>query len=317
MAKIGKGLLFAFVLLLVIGGISLYHFFMIPDESQTLHILLENSQNKMLDTTEEKNGFSRYQILDGYLYFEEEDGLYQYDYEENKKKRLWKEEIYDFKILEGKVYYGKFNDGKCSDANDDGDNFWDVACRDMGDLNEESLIEGVEDYIFSGEFIYFSRVSGGVRHIYQYDITTQNCSEIFSFDEFDEDGEEMAGEMILVVGNNLIFKEENLTSYNMEKNKWNICFDMSFQEEKLYFRIIDIQAKGEFLYVQGTVCDRTKSSIGGPYIVEDAGENGVWRVDINTGQREQITKTVYYGGIYVLDGMLYGIDDGRYEKIGE
>lgn len=83
----------------------------------------------------------------------------------------------------------------------------------------------------------------------------------------------------------------------------------------MYYRIIGIQARGDDLYVQGTVCDSRKTDIGGSYVVNDAEENGVWQVDIKTGQKEQITNTVYYGGIYILDGILYGIDNGKYEVI--
>lgn len=124
--------------------------------------------------------------------------------------------------------------------------------------------------------------------------------------------------MVLVIGDNIIFEDDGgryLKSYNMETNKWDQLFGMHFDEKKMYYRIIGIQAKGDDLYVQGTVCDSTINDLGGSHVVSDAEENGVWQVNINTGQREQITKTVYYGGIYILDGVLYGIDNGKYEKI--
>jgi hypothetical protein len=310
--KIKKGILLIFILFLVIVGINFYHFFIMPNDYEVLHILLEDSQNKMLNTTEEKNGCIPYQILDGNLYYEE-DGFYQYNYNKRKKKKLWGGEIGDFKILRGKVYYAKWNNSK-SDYN-----VWNVECRNLENLNKEQLIEGVSDYVFSGEFVFFSRIVGGKRYIYQYDIKSANCNEIFSFDEFDQKREFVAGDMILVLGNNLIFEgngRKYITSYNINTNKWSISFNFSFQEQQLYFRILDIQAKGDFLYVQGTVCDNTKSNIAGPYVVKDAEKNGIWQVDINTGKQKHLTKTVYYGGIYILDNILYGIDNGKYEKIG-
>ena len=88
MGKIKKGILLIFILFLVIVGINFYHFFIMPNDYEVLHILLEDSQNKMLNTTEEKNGCIPYQILDGNLYYEE-DGFYQYNY--NKRKSCGEE----------------------------------------------------------------------------------------------------------------------------------------------------------------------------------------------------------------------------------
>jgi hypothetical protein len=42
--KIKKGILLIFILFLVIVGINFYHFFIMPNDYEVLHILLEDSK---------------------------------------------------------------------------------------------------------------------------------------------------------------------------------------------------------------------------------------------------------------------------------
>ena len=63
------------------------------------------------------------------------------------------------------------------------------------------------------------------------------------------------------------------------------------------------------------MCDGTKSSIAGEYYVEDAPENGTWKINLVTGEKEHLTQKLYDGGIYVLNNRLYGVDYGVCELI--
>ncbi len=45
-----------------------------------------------------------------------------------------------------------------------------------------------------------------------------------------------------------------------------------------------------YLYVQGEVCDSTKSDIAGPHVVTDNKSNGIWKIDIETKQRQRYFK---------------------------
>lgn len=101
-----------------------------------------------------------------------------------RRSQRRKGDIYGFKIVNGKAYYAKWNDGY-----EGVDNFLNVECCDLGDLHKEQLIEEVSDLVFSGEFIFFSRLLGHNRHIYQYDITSQESKEILAFDIFGQNEE--------------------------------------------------------------------------------------------------------------------------------
>ena len=46
-----------------------------------LDSLLKKTENSSLDTSQEKNQYLNYQIINGNLYLQKEDGLYQYNYE--------------------------------------------------------------------------------------------------------------------------------------------------------------------------------------------------------------------------------------------
>lgn len=301
-------------------GILLYFSFPMWSIDGMLRRLLEDSRNRTLNTTEEKNGRISYQIVNGCLYYEEYDedneksGIYEYDYDKNEKRKLWEGKIDDFKIMDGKIYYGKWKSSK-----EAGLNRLDVECRELENIHsKEKLIEGVSEYVFSGDTIYFSRIVGKKRCIYQYDLTSANCKEINFFDQLDQDGDEIAGDMILASGNSLIFEEnenDGIISYDVSTNQWNECFQVDLKKEEWYFLITGIQAKEDFLYIEVRVCDRTKPVVFAPHIVKDAVENGIWRVNISTGQQIHLTNTLYDGGIYMLDGILYGIDYGKCEEI--
>lgn len=313
MKKTGRRILLVIIVLVIIGGVKIYHLFTTPDYFEVLLGLLEEPQNERLNTTGEKTGFTPYQILDGNLYYEK-DSLYQYNYNSKQRKKLWDGEVMGFKIMKDKVFYAEWQKNR----NEYDHNFWNIECRDLGDLHKEQVAEGVSDWVFSGESVFFSRMERNIRRIWQYDINSRQCKEIVAFNIFDQNEESEQGEMELVIDQNIIFKDTGgayLRLYNMQTGKWNKFFCVDFQKKELYYRIIGIQAKGDDLYVQGTVCDSKKSDLGGSYVVSDAEENGIWRVDINTGKKEQLTNTVYYGGIYMLDGILYGIDNGKYEMI--
>lgn len=207
-------ILFVFAFLLLIGGMKLYQLFTMPDRFEVLIGLLEEPQNKKLNTTEEKTGFTPYQVFDGNLYYEK-DSLFQYNYERNKRKKLWNGDVLGFKIMKDKIFYATWR----KNHNDNDDNFWNIECRDLEDLQKEQVVEGVTDWVFSGECIFFSRMIGNFRHIQQYNLSSQQCMEIVAFNIFDQNNESEQGEMVLVIDQNIIFKDTGgtyLILYNMQ-----------------------------------------------------------------------------------------------------
>ena len=131
-------ILFVFAFLLLIGGMKLYQLFTMPDRFEVLIGLLEEPQNKKLNTTEEKTGFTPYQVFDGNLYYEK-DSLFQYNYERNKRKKLWNGDVLGFKIMKDKIFYATWR----KNHNDNDDNFWNIECRDLEDLQKEQVVEGI------------------------------------------------------------------------------------------------------------------------------------------------------------------------------
>ena len=52
-----------------------------------LDSLLKKTENRSLDTSQEKNQYLNYQIINGNLYLQKEDGLYQYNYENGEEEK--------------------------------------------------------------------------------------------------------------------------------------------------------------------------------------------------------------------------------------
>ncbi len=295
---------------LLMGTGLLYIFLSTSRYEEVLERMLKSDENKILDTTEEKNEHLPYQIINGNLYYEKEDGFYRYNYEKEEEKRLWNDFLGDYKIIGEKVYYTKINHNGV-------DNIWNVVCKDLSNSYEKQVIKGVHDYTFAGDDIYFTRNRDEEIHVYRYDTIAEKENKVFFYPEWNQEGERTAGELLFVINKYFVFDgnmNEYLLLYNSESNEWNSCFNITLSDN-LYFRILHRQVINDYLYIQGNVCDKTKSDIAGPYVVEDADENGIWRVNIRTGEQQQLTNTVYSGGIYVLDNILYGINNFSLEKI--
>lgn len=287
------------------------------DEEEVLADLLTKPEYMTLDTTREKGGYCPYQIQNGILYLNGQNGFCQYDFARKEWKTLWTGDVYDYLVVGDAVYCMEF-------ADDSGtENMWNIISRNLNNLQEKKvLIENVFDCVFAKGYIYYSCFDENVtqRNIYQYDTNTLKSRELFSFDlqadEVDKNGVEVDenGEMIFASGQYFGFENGNdICLYNKELCQWN-CFRMNFEKNNLYFWIHDIQENETSLYIQGMVCDATKSAIAGPYVEKDAPENGIWKVDIKTGGRKQIANKIYYGGIYILNDVLYGIDNHCFQS---
>ena len=203
-------------------------------------------------------------------------------------------------------------------ANNSGSaNSWNILSRNLNNLDEkEVLIEKVFDCIFDEDCIYYSCLdeNSDKRYIWQFDTNTLKSRVVFSVDT-QVDEEIRYGEMVIASEQYFVFLgNRDAWIYNRKTNQWN-SFKMDFKESNLYFWFHDIQVDETYLYVQGLVCDNRKSDIAGPYVEKDADENGVWQVNLKTGERKQMTNKIYYGGIYILDGILYAIDNGKYEIV--
>lgn len=280
-----------------------------PDSQEVLMYLLTKPENISLNTTEEKTNNCSYQILNGILYMNKEEGFCQYDFVEKEWKTLWSGEVYDYQIAEENVYCMEFKDDAVSS------NEWNIISRDLNHSNKKKvLIEEVFDCVFYEKRIYYSRIYEDKRCIWEYDINTLRSREIFSIDLQAYEEIEYVN-LVTVSERYFVFAGElGVWIYNRETCQWN-CLKVDFEDINLYSILQDIQADKNYLYFQVWVCDSTKSAIAGPYIEEGSDENGIWRINLKTGQREQLSNKIYYGGIYILDGVLYAIDDGKYEAV--
>lgn len=311
-------LLIGIVLLILLIGIKLYLAFIEPDTGEILKTLLIEPQNQKLDTSEEKTKDIPFQITGEILYYlEESSGIFQYDYRTKETKKIIKSDIStNFKVIDGKIYDLKINDKRLEE---EGQNINDIIFRDLKDKNiKRTLIKYVSDCIFYKDSIIFSRYEGEEENIYQYYLGQSKYKKILSIPG-DSENEKYPGELKYMLNDYIVFAEGNmggwLSVYNLKTRQWRPCFKIDFKEEQMYFWFLDIQAIGDFVYIQGQVCDSTRSALAGPYVVENAEENGIWEVNIKTGEQKHLTETVYHGGIYVLDHKLYGINDGKYEKV--
>ena len=281
-----------------------------PVSQEVLVYLLTKPENISLNTTEEKANNCSYQILNGILYMNKEEGFCQYDFAEKEWKTMWSGEVYDYQIVGGDVNCIEFADDAISS------NEWNIISRDLNHLNKKKvLIEEVFDCVFHEERIYYSRIYEDKRCIWEYDINTLRSREIFSIDLQAYEEIEYVN-LVTVSERYFVFAGEldGVWIYNREPCQWN-RLKVDFEDINLYSILQDIQADKNYLYFQVWVCDSTKSAIAGPYIEEGSDENGIWRINLKTGQREQLSNKIYYGGIYILDGVLYAIDDGKYEAI--
>ena len=71
--------------------------------------LVKKTENSSLDTSQEKNQYLNYQIINGNLYLQKEDGLYQYNYENGEEEKILENSMEDFMIIGDKIYYTKVN----------------------------------------------------------------------------------------------------------------------------------------------------------------------------------------------------------------
>ena len=281
------------------------------DEEKVLINLLTNPENMSLNTTREKNKYCSYQIVNGILYWDGKDGFCQYDFAEKKWETLWTGEIYNYKVVDKKVFTTEPSD----DSGDE--NSWNILSRNLNDFNQKKvLVEKVYDEIFGEDYIYYSRIDekSDKRYILQFDANTMKSTEVFSID-LKSDNKIKYEEMIAASEKYFVFCENDCVwIYNREVGQWN-CFTMQFKENNLYFWIHDIQIGKTELYIQGLVCNNNKSSIAGYYVEKKSDKNGIWKIDLDTGQGKQMIKKIYYGGIYILNNVVYAIDKGKCEAI--
>ena len=298
------------VILACAAGYILKVIFM-ADEEEVLINILTKPENASLDTTRQKNEYCSYQIVDGILYLDGKDGFCQYDFAEKEWKTIWSGEVNNYKIVGRNIF--------CMEPADDSEELelWNVLSRNLDNFTEKKvLIEKVFDCVFDEECIYYSCFdeNSDKRYICQFDTNTSKSRTIFCIDS-QADDEIKYGKMVAASEKYFVFCENGgVWTYNREVGQWD-CFKVDFNEPDLYFRIHDIQINQMDLYIQGLVCNTGKSSIAGYYVEKNADENGIWKVDLETGQRKQVANKIYYGGIYILGDVLYAVDNGKYETI--
>lgn len=310
--KIKKYILFILILAFIALGVRLLVFINTPNSYEVRNMLLERSENQQLNTTYEKNNEIPYQILDGFLYYYgEEDGLYQYDYRKKEKKKLLGGEICDFQVVDKKIYYSKIND------NCNGNDF-DLFYRDMDNLNEKKVvIRGIMNWIFYHDEIMFCRYVQDDLTVFRYK-NDSSYEEVVTVHKENYDSNHPE-DLLFRLGDYLIFqrgyKGGYLSSYNLKTKEWRDFFNMDLNSDHLYFRKLDTQGVGNYVFIQGRVCDSEKSAIAGPYEVRNAKQNGIWQFNLITGEEKQLLRTNDNQGICVLDNKLYAIQDGKYEVV--
>ena len=241
-----------------------------------------------VDTSQEKNQYLNYQIINGNLYLQKEDGLYQYNYENGEEEKILENSVEDFMIIGDKIYYTKVNNNAIERYN-----CLSLFSKNIGKDN--------------------SRKKENELKVYRYDIATKNCKIIVSLSQ-----NIINKEMMFVIQDNIIFGENDrskIYSYNMRTKEWGEIFSIPLDGQDLFFYVTGVQVMNHYLYVQGEVCDSTKSDIAGPHVVTDNKSNGIWKIDIETKQRQHISKNICAGGIYVLNNKLFGINNGKYVNL--
>lgn len=298
------------LVIILVGVIKLIIIINTPLGFQVLDRLLKENENHILDTTDEKklNRENYYQIVGEKLYINQETGLTEYDYTTSKEKVLF--DIYmpdTYQIINNKIYYCKMND------NDNG-NDMDLICRSLDGNNKKKILKNISDFFFNGDEMIFYRYNHTGEQFYLYQEGEEHTF-LFANEQYSDDGYYPV-RPLFCWEDNIVFQGEYnlgyLAGYNLKTNQWKEYFNMQNTPKKLYYKKLDVQCIQNYMFVHGTMCDSTKTAIGGEYFLDDAQENGVWRINLITNERKQITQKVYSGGIYVLNGKLYGIDGGKY-----
>lgn len=273
-----------------------------------LDSILKKTENSLLDTSQEKNQYLNYQIINGNLYLQKEDGLYQYNYENGEEEKILENSMEDFMIIGDKIYYTKVNNNAIELYN-----CLSLFCENIGKDNSKKLVGNIENCIFNKSFVLFCRKKENELKVYRYDIATKNCKIIVSLSQ-----NIINKEMMFVIQDNIIFGENDrskIYSYSMRTKEWGEIFSIPLDGQDLFFYVTGVQVMNHYLYVQGEVCDSTKSDIAGPHVVTDNKSNGIWKIDIETKQRQHISKNICAGGIYVLNNKLFGINNGKYVNL--
>ena len=250
-----------------------------------LDSLLKKTENSLLDTSQEKNQYLNYQIINGNLYSQKEDGLYQYNYENGEEEKILENSMEDFMIIGDKIYYTKVNNNAIERYN-----CLSLFCGNIGKDNSKKLVGDIENCIFNKSFALFSRKKENELNVYRYDIATKNCKIFVSLSK-----KIINKEMMFVIQDNIIFGEyerSKIYSYNMRTKEWGEIFSIPLDGQDLFFYVTGVQVMNHYLYVQGEVCDSTKSDIAGPHVVTDKKSNGIWKIDIETKQRQHNSKYI-------------------------
>ena len=107
-------------------------------------LILKKTENSLLDTSQEKNQYLNYQIINGNLYSQKEDGLYQYNYENGEEEKILENSMEDFMIIGDKIYYTKVNNNAIERYN-----CLSLFCGNIGKDNSKKLVGDIENCIFN------------------------------------------------------------------------------------------------------------------------------------------------------------------------
>ncbi|MDE6566150.1 MAG: hypothetical protein K2K70_00280 [Lachnospiraceae bacterium] len=312
---IKKFFVFLFLSIVLVGVIDVIQTIYTPNSYEVLERLLKRDENHTLNTSDEKklNRDNYYQIVDGKLYLNQESGLVEYNYSTKKEKVLLaiSSILNDYQIINDKIYYCKMNDS-------DNLNDMDLICRSLDGKKKKKILKNIAGFFYCGDEMIFYRYDENVDndngdrfYLYQEEGEPQL---LFVNEEDSEDGCHPADPIFCWEGN-IVFEGGGiggyLAGYNLRTKQWQEYFNMCDTPKDRYYLQLDVQCIENYMFVHGTMCSTTKTAIAGPYYLYDAQETGVWQIDLITNERKQITQTVYHEGIYVLNGKLYGIDDGQ------
>ena len=184
-----------------------------------LDSILKKTENSLLDTSQEKNQYLNYQIINGNLYLQKEDGLYQYNYENGEEEKILENSMEDFMIIGDKIYYTKVNNNAIELYN-----CLSLFCENIGKDNSKKLVGNIENCIFNKSFVLFCRKKENELKVYRYDIATKNCKIIVSLSQ-----NIINKEMMFVIQDNIIFGENDrskIYSYNMRTKEWGEIFSI-------------------------------------------------------------------------------------------
>ena len=139
-----------------------------------------------------------------------------------------------------------------------------LVSRKLDGSEKKTLEKNILDYLCVGNEIVFCRYEGDNVNVYQY----PNHKLLFSVNDSDED--------LYYLGDILFCRKEYvafqgdldlgyISVYNLKTGEWKEYFNMCNTRDEFYYKRTDVQCIEGNIFIQGVMCDSTKSSLGGEY----------------------------------------------------